>query len=394
MATSDPQPHHRPRLLAVGPAADLSSYSRVLHSTFRHLSADWEIHHFGVNYRGEPFDDGWSVLPNPSIGDRYGVAQIPGLVERLKPDVIFLFNCFTVLPRYSGLAERLGEGRPKIVAYSPLLGEPIDPRRARGLGFFDALVGFSPGVKGYFEFLLQGFLEEGSIPRMPRVEAIPHGLDGDRFFPLGERRWEDGRFVVLNANRNSPRKRVDITLEGFALFAQGKPPGVRLHLHMGECLDGRMLQELIGRLGIADRVHLACAEPGGHPEIPDAELNRLYNACDVGINTASAEGFGMVSLEHAATGAPQIVPGHHVCGEVWEGHAEVLEPVELSGSRLVKEGIVSAAGVAAALERLYSDRAHRERMSALALANARRPELQWRRIAERWSALLGELARP
>jgi D-inositol-3-phosphate glycosyltransferase len=38
---------------------------------------------------------------------------------------------------------------------------------------------------------------------------------------------------VLNANRNQPRKRIDITLRGFALFAVDKPETVQLYLHMG-----------------------------------------------------------------------------------------------------------------------------------------------------------------
>ncbi len=396
----------RPRLLALGPAADSSSYCRVLHGIFRYLSEDWEIDHFGINYRGEPFDfnAGWHVHPNPSIGDRYGVSQVPGLVSRLEPDVIFLFNCFTVLPRYAGLIERLEclrRGRPRIVAYSPLMAEPLDERRVTGLSYLDRLVAFSPGVQRYFE----SCLKEGMSGRRPRFAAIPHGIDGDVFHLLpggrnaakrkvfGECLPEES-FVVLNANRNGPRKRIEITIEGFARFAQGKPPGVRLHLHMGEHVDGRTIRDLVGKHGIEDRVHLACTVPGGHPEIPDDELNLLYNACDVGLNTASAEGWGMVSFEHAASGAPQIVPGHGVCREVWEGYGEVLDlvaPPCRVDSPILKEGIVSAEGVAAALERLYGDPGYRARMGERALANATRAEYQWKGIAKAWGSLLNEI---
>ena len=54
----------------------------------------------------------------------------------------------------------------------------------------------------------------------------------------------------------------------------------------------------------------------GPPQLPtpgalsDADLNRLYNACAIGLNTSAGEGFGLVSFEHAATGAPQVVPDH------------------------------------------------------------------------------------
>ena len=140
-------------------------------------------------------------------------------------------------------------------------------------------------------------------------------------------------------------------------------------------------------------MYLASTEPGGHPDLPDEELNLLYNACDVGLNTASAEGWGMVSFEHAASGAPQIVPGHGVCREVWEGHAEILEliaPPCRVDSPILKEGIVSAAGVAAALERLYCDQSHRALLSERALANASRTEYQWQYIAKAWGSLLDD----
>jgi hypothetical protein len=39
----------------------------------------------------------------------------------------------------------------------------------------------------------------------------------------------------------------------------------------------------------------------------DDAINRLYNTADFGINTSDGEGFGLCQLEHAQTGAPQIV---------------------------------------------------------------------------------------
>lgn len=38
-------------------------------------------------------------------------------------------------------------------------------------------------------------------------------------------------FLVLNANRNQKRKRIDITLKAFAALARDKPENVKLLLH-------------------------------------------------------------------------------------------------------------------------------------------------------------------
>ena len=407
----------RPKLLAIGPALDQSSYARVLQGILGCLAKTWDIDQFAVNYRGaaQVCDEGgrWNVLPNHNLGVRFGIAQAPELIARLAPDVVFIFNCFTVLPRYCSVLVHLGTVRPKFVAYSPLLGTPVDINRVKGLAFYDALIAVSPGVAGYFHAALKHFHQAKEIERVPQIAAIPHGIDQTRFYELNtfKRRAAkrrvfpelsehddcDQNFVVLNANRNEARKCIATTIAGFALFAQGKSSGVRLHLHMGESTAGPSLQSLIQHFGITERVTLASPQAGAHPKISDEALNLLYNACDVGINTAASEGFGMISFEHAATGAPQIVPGHGVCLELWQGEtdkadAEILPAYEMAQSdprRAVKEKHVAASDVAAALERLYADRAYRNSLAQRGQRNAKRPQYQWQNIADSWSQLFG-----
>jgi hypothetical protein len=41
--------------------------------------------------------------------------------------------------------------------------------------------------------------------------------------------------------------------------------------------------------------------------LPDAAINELYNAADIGVNTSDGEGFGLCQIEHLYTGAPQLV---------------------------------------------------------------------------------------
>jgi glycosyltransferase involved in cell wall biosynthesis len=242
---------------------------------------------------------------------------------------------------------------------------------------------------------------------VPQLEVVPHGIDTHLFHPLGGRSairagipglcdLPPEGFVVLNANRSEPRKRIDITLKGFAQFARDKPAGVRLYLHMGETREGNGLRTLVGELGIGNRVVLASTEAGGHPRLDDAALNRLYNACDVGLNTASSEGWGMISFEHAATGAAQIVPGTWVCGEIWRDHAELLPaaPGGQTCTRYTKEIAVSADDVAAALERLYADGAHRRAMAERAACLATMPSFQWSAIGSRLDSLLSTLCFP
>jgi glycosyltransferase involved in cell wall biosynthesis len=102
----------------------------------------------------------------------------------------------------------------------------------------------------------------------------------------------------------------------------------------------------------------------------------------------------MVSFEHAAAGAAQIVPGGWVCGEVWRGSAELLGPADQQpdvGRHYTRETLVSAESVAQALERLYTDPSHRAEMARRAAALATAPCYQWSSIASRWDGLLRRL---
>jgi glycosyltransferase involved in cell wall biosynthesis len=41
-------------------------------------------------------------------------------------------------------------------------------------------------------------------------------------------------------------------------------------------------------------------------QLSDREINILYNACDIGLNTADGEGFGLCGFEGAGLGKPQV----------------------------------------------------------------------------------------
>jgi glycosyltransferase involved in cell wall biosynthesis len=211
-----------------------------------------------------------------------------------------------------------------------------------------------------------------------------------RLFP-DDPTWHDA-FVVLNANRPMPRKRIDLTLEGFARFAHGKPPTVKLMLHHAimDADERAALVSLAANLGLTDRLYLS---PLDAPPLADSDLNLVYNACDVGLNTALGEGWGLVSFEHAATGATQVVPDHSACAELWSDAAELLPTEETYDPHLspLTMGVTSPAAVAAALDRLYADPDHLRARSLTAYRNATQPAYHWDQIATQWHGLFAEI---
>jgi predicted O-methyltransferase YrrM len=202
----------------------------------------------------------------------------------------------------------------------------------------------------------------------------------------------DESFLVLNAHRNQPRKRIDLTLKAFALFAEGKPPGVQLYLHMGTEDLGWNVLKLARRYGIFDRVILT-KNSNDIPGVSSEQLNLIYNACDIGLSTSAAEGWGLPNFEHAAAGKPQIVPRTGALAEIWEGCAELVEPsAEVVYEHVLTEAkAVRPADVAAALERLYRDHAHRAEVALACYRRATRPENDWGEISRQWHALFQEV---
>jgi glycosyltransferase involved in cell wall biosynthesis len=111
----------------------------------------------------------------------------------------------------------------------------------------------------------------------------------------------------------------------------------------------------------------------------------------VGINTSSGEGWGLVSLEHAATGAPQVVPSHTACGEVWQG-METMLPTRREAEHVglgMRRELVGEDDVAEVLERLYTDREFRRGQARQAYQIAQRASYRWPEIAGQWDTLFG-----
>jgi D-inositol-3-phosphate glycosyltransferase len=380
----------RPVVLVAGDAVAPTGFARVLHSILGRLSGAYDFHHLGVNYGGQPHSYPWQIYPagDGAGGDLYGLRRVREMVERVEPRLIFLLNDPWLLGGYLEALGDLRQGR-KVVAYAPVDAGPIEAELVAPLGGLDRLVMYTRFGQHEMEKSAAQLRTTQPEAPFPPLAVIPHGVDCELFQPLGSpppdavaagdfslgrevarrRLFTDpalhDAWIVLNANRNQPRKRIDVTIKGFALFARDKPANVRLYLHMGMVDCGWNVVALARRHGIEDRLILT-AEEHLLPAVPDELLNCIYNACDVGLNTSLGEGWGLVNLEHAATGAAQVVPRHSACAEIWDGAAELLEPAaSLTMEGLLTEGLlVTPEELAGALERLYADPALLRRRSS------------------------------
>lgn len=404
----------KPKILIIGDAVAPTGFTRVIRSIFEPLHHDYELHQLATRYDGGEHDYPWKLYPAGKGSNVYGYDQIVSLVEQIQPAIVFLLYDIVFQVPYLEIL-RTAAWPAKIVLYSPVESGPIAPEMVERLQGVSRYVLYTDYGRREIAKSLETVRASNPDFQFPALNVIPHGVECERFFPLPTSpddrdagsisarrllarkamRFDDAEhleaFIVLNANRNMPRKRIDITMQGFAQFAHDKPRNVKLYLHMATEDTGWNVLILAKRYGIFDRLIMTQAD-NSRPNFSDEQMNLLYNACDVGLTTTTGEGWGMVSFEHAATRSAQIVPRHTSLADLWEGSAEFIEPVmKLTyPGNLTEAHIVSPEGTAAALQRLYQDDDYRNALADAAFRNANQPAYKWNFIASQWKRLFDE----
>jgi glycosyltransferase involved in cell wall biosynthesis len=134
------------------------------------------------------------------------------------------------------------------------------------------------------------------------VEIVPNGADQAQEPDVdGAAASEPDRLLVLG--RLATHKRIDAVVRAVAVLAEERP-GLRLDV-VGQGPERRRLVDLVGELGIGDRVAL-------HGFLPEADKARLLTEARLHLCASDAEGWGQVVVESASYGLPTLardVPG-------------------------------------------------------------------------------------
>jgi len=151
------------------------------------------------------------------------------------------------------------------------------------------------------------------------VYPLPHGFNSSTYFPIPQKLARkffglpEDDFLILNLNRNQPRKRWDTCLQAFADVV-ARAPDAPIKMVVGTALTGAwnlidLFEMELRKRGVPIEKAKGRLVIPGHPQmLTDMETNFLYNVADIGINTCDGEGFGLCNFEQAAIGIPQIVP--------------------------------------------------------------------------------------
>jgi glycosyltransferase involved in cell wall biosynthesis len=391
----------KPKLLWCGDIVAMTGFARVTENVLSRLQEQYEIVVLSHNWWGDPtpLQSKYKMYPSSNRFQTapFGEDRIREVVEKEKPDIVFTINDMWIInEQYKRIKDLHDQKLFKFVGYAPM-------DSYGWTGCLDETANDWDGVISYTEFGAHEFIRGGI--RKP-ITIIPHGITANQFYPLDKAEarkrlnLKDDIFIVFNGNRNQFRKRIDITVEGFAKFAKDKPD-TQLYLHMGLKDQGWDVMPLFARAMQREGIDpngriILTAQTQGPPNVEVEFLNTIYNAVDVGVNTCKGEGWGLVSHEHAACRVAQVVPNHTSCKEIFEGYGRLIrcDHVDVDTNYSREMPCPSSDHLAAILTELYEDREKLAATAELCYLRATEERFGWDTIAHQFGEVFQEVLNP
>jgi D-inositol-3-phosphate glycosyltransferase len=388
------------KILWYGDILSNTGFARVSHSILEHLSKDHEIVVVGINYSGDPHSLPYKIYPAAGLNasDRFGIGRLPNVVQNERPDFIICLNDIWVVNQVWERIHLLKDQcKFKFIAYFPIDSEWYIDSHLAYIKDWDFAITFTIEQA-------QRLIRMGVKAKM--LGVVPHGLDTGKFFEIDQKearkqlRIPEDKFIVLNANRNQPRKNIDLTIKAFAEFAVDKPDTL-LYLHMSEKDLGWDVRAIFAaemrrrHLDPSNRIIMTTNNIDYTNAPPDSLLNLVYNSADVGINTANGEGWGLVPFEHAACKKPQVLPDHTSFSDVWKGKALLADVAAWIYDKDlgVERGIVDINDVATKLTKLYEDKEFYKHIAEECHSVTLNPSYRWDKIAEGFEKAMQEVSK-
>ena len=391
----------KPKLLWCGDIVAMTGFARVTENVLSRLQEQYEIVVLSHNWWGDPtpLQSKYKMYPSSNRFQTapFGEDRIRDVVEKEKPDSVFTINDMWIInEQYKRIKDLHDQKLFKFVGYAPM-------DSYGWTGCLDETANDWDGVISYTEFGAHEFIRGGI--RKP-ITIIPHGITANQFYPMDKAEarkrlsLKDDIFIVFNGNRNQFRKRIDITVEGFAKFAKDKPD-TQLYLHMGLKDQGWDVMPLFARAMQREGIDpngriILTAQTQGPPNVEVEFLNTIYNSVDVGVNTCKGEGWGLVSHEHAACRVAQVVPNHTSCKEIFEGYGRLIrcDHVDVDTNYSREMPCPSSDHLAAILTALYEDREKLAATAELCYLRATDERFSWDTIAHQFGEVFQEVLTP
>ena len=394
------------KILWIGSYLNPSGFAKVNRSIIKHLADRYEITMLDYDkvFKESQVDfEGIKMIGCNGPDDIYGFKRLQQ-INFEDFDIVFILNDPWGLTMFLHIFKQRNP-KVKIVCYFPIDSTGQDKEWYDYFDIVDVPV-------TYTKFAYKEVLKVA--PQLKdRLQIIPHGIDTDIFYKIDKTKAElrqeffktdrfNNHVIFLNANRNQPRKRLDITLKAFSLFLKGKPDAL-LYMHCGNTdvsnitdLRGMNISKLAERYGIVDQLIMTNGNTKNLQKVSDAQMNMIFNVCDIGLNSSMGEGWGLCNTEHAATGAIQIVPNHSACAELFSNLPLTKIAAEYTLDDYMTIGKIPSAECMGSLMFLYycTIRANTPKMAGVTdmmVKTFTADRYQWKNIAEQWHGIFSKL---
>lgn len=415
-------PDQKTKLLLYGDYCCATGFAQVLGNIARelHATGKYDIDVIGINYSGDPYDaEKWvgNVFPampggmmNAGVyGDVYGRQRLLDLMGSGRYDVVYMLqDTFVIEP----IMEEIKKTQDALIAnghktFKTVWYFPVDAQLKKE--WVDTVAGADFPVV-YTEYGKREVLKH--IPDLEsRMKVIYHGNNPTNFFPIQDKEdvaafrkqyfngKADDRFLIVNINRNQPRKDIARSLMILKeLWDRGRRP--LLYLHMQYEDSGGNIFTMANQLGLGKEYEFFLPSPkifNANQGMPLEDLNRIYNAADLVMSTTLGEGWGLSATEAMATKTPLLIPDNTSFTEIGANNRAALIP---SGSDpslwIVKEmdndRIRPLTDVEAAADRIEKIMDGKE-LPNVAAAYQWVRELDWSNICKQWVEVVDEASK-
>jgi glycosyltransferase involved in cell wall biosynthesis len=326
------------------PIGQSNGYSRVVYYICKYLGRkeDIQLTVYGFqNYNQTKGSQRNDIPPSVKLHDAmateeprrkgFGEKELPTFLRNNPQDLVIIFNDPVVTTMLvQNIVETLTPEERKRFQLVSYMDQVYPYQRKNYIHLlnthFDGIITFTP----YWRDMARSLGIKDTLP----IYFFPHGFDSDLYYPIpteiarAYHSLKQDAFLILNLNRNQPRKRWDHTMMIMADLIERhqaclkngtekskKNTAVRpLQLVIGtqsqgffdlvEILEHELTLRGLPTTLIPDYIHFI---PNAQM-LSDRDINLLYNACDVGLNTCDGEGFGLCQFEHLALMKPQVAP--------------------------------------------------------------------------------------
>jgi glycosyltransferase involved in cell wall biosynthesis len=310
-------------------AHQFTGYSKVSYHTMQILSKlSWlEVTHYGFQkmpqvppgYRQYPSNidviDAAATEKKEGAAPQqgFGFQALPDVIRKKQPHVVMIYNDMAVVTKFLEEIRKSGIPRNfKIWIYADQV------YNTQFQAYLDVINRDADMVFTFSNYWKKCLKDQGITRPM---DVFLHGFYTNQYFPIPKEMVRkqlgipNDAFLILNLNRNQPRKRYDLLIMAFVELIvkyPTKPIMLMCICDKGE-KGGWWLFEIFQRelklRGVpveqfGNRLMVAAQDM----VYKDEDVNMFYNLADIGISPAEGEGWGLCQFEQMGVGVPQVVP--------------------------------------------------------------------------------------